>query len=71
MSNNTWPGGRRQAMSQTDHEKWNASNYPGTRQICAECGCETGNCEEDSSYNDSGDPVCDNCSNAIRAMKEK
>ena len=29
---NTWPGGVRKALHQDEHERWNASHYPGTRQ---------------------------------------
>lgn len=59
---NTWPGGIRHAMTQSEHENWNASNYPGTRQLCEECGDETGRCEEDSMYTDDGDgPLCEEC----------
>lgn len=57
---NTWPGGRRHAMSQADHEAWNSRNYPGTRQLCSECGQPTGRCEEDSMYTEMG-PVCEGC----------
>jgi len=57
---NTWPGGRRHAMNQCAHEKWNASHYPGTRQTCSICNEPTGNCEEDSIHvND--EPVCTSC----------
>ncbi len=60
---NTWPGGRRRAISQGEHERWNSGNYPGTRQICALCGEETGRCEEDQLYIDAGEagPLCEGC----------
>ena len=29
---NTWLGGVRKALHQDEHERWNASHYPGTRQ---------------------------------------
>ena len=59
---NTWPGGRRHAMTQCEHESWNAANYPGTRQLCSECGEPTGNCEEDAIYLDDGTgPLCEEC----------
>lgn len=61
---NTWPGGKRQAIDQTEHEKWNASNYPGTRQLCTECEEPTGRCEEDSLYADQDNalgPLCEAC----------
>ena len=59
---NTWPGGYRHAMTQAEHAKWNAQNYPGTLQICVNCSEATGRCEEDSIYaaDDSG-PLCENC----------
>jgi len=59
---NTWPGGRRHAMSQTEHEEWNASNYPGTRQLCSKCDSPTGNCEDDSLRHEDWDGVlCKKC----------
>jgi hypothetical protein len=59
---NTWPGGRRHAMTQAQHEDWNASHYPGTLQLCESCGEPTGRCEEDSIYTDAGDgPLCQSC----------
>jgi len=50
-------------MSQSEHEAWNSSNWPGTRQMCAACDCPTGRCEEDGNLNDEGEPVCDSCFN--------
>jgi len=61
MPENSWPGGHRRAMYPSEHEAWNASHYPGTRQICVECGEPTGHCEEDGSRNDDGEPLCDEC----------
>jgi hypothetical protein len=66
MSDNTWPGGRRHAMDQSAHEKWNAIHYPGTRQLCVDCGEATGFCEEDSLYaelnnGDGHGPLCIFC----------
>jgi hypothetical protein len=58
---NTWPGGKRHAMSQSDHEEWNSRNYPGTREICCECNQPTGNCGEDSHFDNDGDPYCYEC----------
>lgn len=58
---NTWPGGYRHAMDQNEHESWNASNYPGTRQICTQCDQPTGRCEDDTIRNEDGDPVCEEC----------
>ena len=59
--NNTWPGGYRHAMSQSEHERWNSLNYPGTLQICSACGEATGRCEEDAIWSDDGEPLCVQC----------
>lgn len=62
MDENTWPGGRRRALSQSEHEHWNADNWPGTRQLCIECEQPTGRCEDDSIYDDDGvGPFCEEC----------
>ena len=62
MTRNTWPGGKRKALIQCEHEAWNATHYPGTRQLCCECDEPTGYCEEDSLYTMSGEgPFCDDC----------
>ena len=61
---NTWPGGKRRALSQDEHERWNANHYPGTRQICPRCDQPTGRCEEDSHEGN----LCDDCD---REKKEK
>ena len=37
-------------MYPDEHECWNASHYPGTRQLCCECEEPTGRCEEDSLF---------------------
>jgi hypothetical protein len=58
---NTWPNDVRKAMHQRDHESWNSSRYPGTRQLCCKCEEPTGRCEEDSVYNEDGLPLCDDC----------
>ena len=61
---NTWPGGQRHSMTQSEHIAWNARNFPGTRQLCEECGEATGRCEDDSLYADyDGDigPLCEDC----------
>tara|TARA_Y100001973_G_C5197774_1_gene335498 strand:+ start:1951 stop:2169 length:219 start_codon:yes stop_codon:yes gene_type:complete len=61
MSRNTWPGGNRYAMTQVQHEEWNSSNYPGTRQLCINCDNPTGRCEEDSIFIDDHGPLCEEC----------
>ncbi len=58
---NSWPGGVRRALTQDQHACWNASNYPGTRQLCSECESETGRCEEDAVYVGDRGPLCDEC----------
>lgn len=45
---------------QSDHERYNAMHYPGTRQVCVHCGQPTGKCEEDSFLGDDG-PLCEEC----------
>ena len=52
------------AHSQAWHDKHNASNYPGTRQLCILCGEPTERCEEDAIYTDDGiGPWCMECFN--------
>ncbi len=48
------------ARYQSDHERYNAMHYPGTRQVCVHCGQPTGKCEEDSFLGDDG-PLCEEC----------
>ncbi len=40
---NSWPDNRR-PMTQSEHELWNASHYPGTRQQCPRCDQPTDRC---------------------------
>ena len=58
---NTWPGGKKRAITQSEHERWNATHYPGTRQLCALCGDPTGRCEEDAYRDEDGEPLCHDC----------
>lgn len=59
---NTWPRGVRHAMTQDEHRAWNATYYPGTRQLCSRCGEPTGRCEEDQIIDSaSREPVCEEC----------
>lgn len=67
---NTWPNNKRRPLSQSDHEKWNAFNYPGTRQLCCTCENPTGRCEEDSIYVADLGPLCEDCSNIILEEKD-
>lgn len=48
------------ALTQDEHEVWNRTHYPGTRQICIRCGTPTGRCEEGSLDHD-GLPYCETC----------
>ena len=59
---NSWPGGRRRALPQSQHEAWNSGHYPGTRQLCIRCDAPTGRCEDDSLELDDGTgPLCEDC----------
>jgi len=58
---NTWPGGKRHPISQSEHEAWNRKHYPGTRQLCHRCGEPTGRCEDDSLLDDDGNALCEEC----------
>jgi len=49
------------AMTPDQHERHNALHYPGTRQLCSECGEPTGRCEEDQILTSEGLPVCEEC----------
>ena len=49
-------------FSQMEHERINAKEYPGTRQICSRCGSPTERCEKDAIYTDDGEgPLCPYC----------
>ncbi len=61
MMKNTWPGGARRALHQHEHEQWNDANYPGTRQLCANCEEPTERCEDDAIWNEEGEPLCEGC----------
>lgn len=61
FDNNTWPSGSRHAMDQSAHEEWNASYYPGTRQLCWVCSEPTGRCEDDSIEDEDGRVYCEEC----------
>ena len=58
---NTWPENKRRALTQSEHEEWNASHYPGTRQLCCQCDEPTGRCEDDSLYIEDNGPLCEEC----------
>jgi hypothetical protein len=61
MMMNTWTNMQRRAMTQSEHEEWNSTNYPGTLEICVKCNEPTGNCEEDNILDDDGEPHCHDC----------
>lgn len=58
---NTWPGGHRRALTQSEHERWNATRFPGTLQLCIRCNEPTERCEEDSMYVEDVGPLCKPC----------
>lgn len=58
---NTWPDGKREALSQDKHEQWNSCNYPGTRQLCSCCEQPTGRCEDDTILSVNDEPLCEEC----------
>lgn len=66
---NTWPNGHRRELTHGEHERWNAANYPGTRQLCECCGDPTERCEDDSLYVGDVGPVCQSCADAQEAER--
>lgn len=66
---NSWPGGFRHAMDQSEHERWNASHYPGTRQLCSACDQPTGRCEDDTLRDQYGAPLCEECYEKVEVEK--
>lgn len=67
---NEWPGGIRHAMHQDEHERWNATHYPGTRQMCVACDEPTDRCEEDSIFLEDGSgPLCVDCWSVRRLLE--
>ena len=58
---NTWPGGKRKALNQSEHEEWNKTNYPGTLQLCDICDSPTGRCEEDTLWDENDNVLCEDC----------
>ncbi len=51
------------AISQAEHARINAREYPGTRQICDHCGMPTNRTSEDGFWdgNDTSKPLCHDC----------
>ena len=52
-------------MHQHEHIFFNASHYPGTRQLCTLCGEPTERCEEDSLTDADGNEICEDCFDSI------
>jgi hypothetical protein len=51
------------AYTQDEHERINAREYPGTRQLCYVCEQPTGRCEDDTITLDDEpyQPLCEEC----------
>ena len=64
-----WWTGR--ALDQATHNCINARQYPGTRQLCAECDEPTGRCEDDSIYIEDAGPLCEACRARLASMGEE
>lgn len=62
---NSWPGGKQKPLTQYEHSKWNAHQYPGTRQLCCECEQPTNRCEEDDLWDEDIGPYCSECYSKI------
>lgn len=48
-------------MYPSEHEAWNRTHYPGTRQLCDKCDQPTGRCEDDTIYTDDYEHLCEEC----------
>ena len=47
---------------QSEHERWNRTHHPGTRQMCVDCDNPTERCEDDEIYTEDGHgPLCVEC----------
>lgn len=68
---NTWPGGHKHGMCQSEHEEWNRIHYPGTRQLCELCGIETGRCEDDARRHGDIEPLCAECWQELESKEGK
>lgn len=48
--------------TQAEHDRINAREYPGTRQLCTECDEPTERCEDDQLFTEDGrGPLCVAC----------
>ena len=56
------------ARSQAEHQHINADSYPGTREICINCGDPTGKAgkDDDSLYLYDEGPYCQDCYDQIK-----
>ena len=56
------------ARSQAEHQHINADSYPGTREICINCGDPTGKAGkgDDSLYLYDEGPYCQDCYDQIK-----
>jgi hypothetical protein len=57
--------------SQTEHERINAKEYPGTRQLCKKCDEPTGKCEDDTLSVGDLSPLCEDCYDAVKNIAFK
>ncbi len=67
---NSWPGGFRHGMLQSEHDAWNATHYPGTLQLCSVCEEPTGRCEDDTIFSEDEEPLCETCYAAANEATE-
>lgn len=67
---NTWPNNSKRALDQSEHEAWNALNYPGTRQLCILCNGTTERCEEDEIYIGNSGPLCVKCEESTKEIND-
>ena len=58
------------ARSQLEHERYNATHYPGTRQLYSQCEEPTGRCEEDSMFVGDIGPLCEECWSALSKLQD-
>lgn len=60
------------ARYQSEHMRINVREYPGTRQLCCQCGEPTERCEDDAIYTDDGiGTLCEECYHQIEEYKNK
>ena len=62
-----WEGKK---LDQMTHEQINARHYPGTRELCIECGSPTGRAgkDDDSIYIGDHGPLCETCRDCMCAV---